>query len=166
MTTSHFSRSGAPGGPFTAGAADAAEVGTLLDRYLIGLDHDKLDDEWARGLFTRDACVEFPISRHEGIDGLADYHRAALAAFERTQHLNSPAVVVLDGDDRASLRANLISTHVHLPAGGPSDDASRAPFATGTSVEGEARRTPGGWRLSRLSFHLIWATGRPPAPAG
>jgi SnoaL-like domain len=138
-----------------------AEVGALLDRYLLSLDDDTLDDDWARSLFTPQARVEFPISKHEGIDGLAAYHREALTRFERTQHLNSPAVVELAGD-RALLRANLISTHVHLPANAPSN-GERAPlFATGTFVTGEAQRTPDGWRLSLLSFRLVWSSGSPP----
>ncbi|HET6358282.1 nuclear transport factor 2 family protein [Streptomyces sp.] len=140
-----------------------AEIGSLLDRYLVGLDDEKLDDDWAKRLFTDDAVVEFPMSRHEGIDGLAAYHRSALAAFERTQHLGSPAVVELDGE-RARLRANLISTHVHLPDQALPDGELPPLFATGTFVTGEARRTSEGWRLSLLSFRLIWATGNPPAP--
>ncbi|MGW1495722.1 nuclear transport factor 2 family protein [Streptomyces sp. NPDC002402] len=139
-----------------------AEIGSLLDRYLVGLDDEKLDDDWAKRLFTDDAVVEFPMSRHEGIDGLAAYHRGALAAFERTQHLGSRAVVELDGE-RARLRANLISTHVHLPDQALPDGELPPLFATGTFVTGEARRTSGGWRLSLLSFRLIWATGSPPA---
>ncbi|HKS47197.1 MAG TPA: nuclear transport factor 2 family protein [Amycolatopsis sp.] len=82
MTTSHFN----------------AEVGSLLDRYLLSLDDDKLDDEWASGLFTTDARVEFPVGRHEGIGGLAEFHRNDLAKFERTQHLN-PAAVVTELED-------------------------------------------------------------------
>ncbi|MET7622258.1 nuclear transport factor 2 family protein [Streptomyces sp. NPDC005408] len=140
-----------------------AEIGSLLDRYLISLDDEKLDEDWARRLFTDDAVVEFPMSRHEGIEGLAAYHSSALAAFERTQHQGSPAVVELDGD-RARLRANLISTHVHLPHQAPPDGERPPLFATGTFVNGEARRTAEGWRLSLLSFRLIWATGSPPAP--
>lgn len=143
----------------------SAEIGALFDRYLLGLDDDKLDDDWARGLFTQDARVEFPISRHQGIDGLAAYHREAMATFEKTQHLNSPAVVEIEGD-RARLRANLISTHVHLPANAP-PGGDRAPlFTAGTFMTGEARRTPDGWRLSALSFRLVWATGSPPPQAG
>ncbi len=138
---------------------DTTEISALLHRYLISLDDEKLDDDWANSLFTGDAVVAFPMSRHEGIDGLAVYHRSALAAFERTQHLGSPAVVALDGE-RATLRANLISTHVHLPA----HSGSQPLFATGTFVDGEARRTADGWRLSLLSFRLIWATGNPPGP--
>ncbi|MFE9255394.1 nuclear transport factor 2 family protein [Streptomyces sp. NPDC006879] len=142
----------------------SAEVAELLDRYLINLDDDKLDEEWARSLFTEDVVIEFPNARHQGLAGIAEWHGRSMAAFESTQHLNSPALVVLDGEDgegdRATLRANLISTHVHLPAnrglpGGPV-------FAAGTFVTGAARRTAEGWRLSALSFRMSWATGSPP----
>jgi hypothetical protein len=54
---------------------------------------------------------------------------------------------------------------VHLDDGVPPDGDRPPLFATGTFVTGEARRTPDGWRLSRLSFRLIWATGNPPARA-
>jgi hypothetical protein len=137
----------------------AAEISTLLDRYLLGLDDDKLDDAWAQALFSEDARVEFPMSRHEGIEGLAAWHRQALDAFARTQHLNSPAVVDFSGGQRAVLRANLVSTHVHHP-GTPGDPL----FVAGTLVHGEARHTERGWRLAELSFRLVWSTGSPPRP--
>jgi hypothetical protein len=141
-------------------ASHAAEVSALLDRYLLSLDADKLNDEWAGNLFTEHARVEFPNGWHEGLAGLADYHRDALAAFAATQHLHSPAVVDVAGD-RASLRANLVSTHVHR-----TDRTSRPDtpplFVTGTFVVGEARRTLRGWRISRLSFRLVWMSGDPP----
>lgn len=147
-----------------AGAADAtaaAEVAALLDRYLIALDDDALDDAWARGLFTEDAAVVFPVEqRHEGIAGLAAFHRGALGAFEATQHLNSPAVVDVDGDT-ARLRANVVATHVHHPG-----DEGPLLFSAGTLVTGEARRTADGWRLGLLSFRLVWAQGRPPGGTG
>lgn len=130
------------------------EVGALLDRYLVGLDERRIDDGWAASLFTADARVEFPMARHEGIEGLAEFHRTAMAKFARTQHLNSGAVVDL-GDGRATVRANLISTQV-LP--------SEALFTTGTFAHGEARLDADGWRFSHLSFRLVWSTGQPPAP--
>jgi len=136
-----------------------AAVAALLDRYLLGLDDDKLDDDWVRSLFTADATVEFPMSRHSGLAGMAGWHRDALAAFRSTQHLGSPAVVTLAGD-RATLRANLQSTHVHRPENEPTCGNL---FATGTFVTGEARRETGaGWRLSRLSFRVLWMSGSPP----
>lgn len=141
-----------------AQAAPAAEIGALLDRYLISLDDGtELDDDWAHGLFTEPARVEFPTSQHEGLVGIADYHRQSLAVFERTQHLNSPAVVGVAGD-RAWLKANVMATHVH-----------RAPaevlFTAGTLMTGEARRAADGWRLCRLSFRVLWVSGRPPGPS-
>lgn len=142
-------------------AESRAQVAALLDRYLISLDDEELNDAWAAGLFTADAVVAFPISRHEGAKGMAAYHRAALSAFAATQHLGSGSVVELDGD-RATLRANLLSTHVHHARHAPRGDLP-ALFATGTFVNGEARRTPQGWRLTLLSFRLLWADGAPPA---
>ncbi|MEU0154739.1 nuclear transport factor 2 family protein [Micromonospora fulviviridis] len=143
-----------------AAAAHRIEVAALLDRYLVGLDSAGpdsagLDDAWAGSLFTADAVVEFPVGRHQGIDGLAGFHRTAMAKFDRTQHLNSPAVVDLDGD-RARLRANLISTQVLK---------SQELFVTGTAAVGEAVLTAHGWRLRSMSFRLIWKTGEPPKPA-
>ncbi|MFC8415068.1 nuclear transport factor 2 family protein [Streptomyces coelicoflavus] len=140
-----------------AESTDAALVAELLGRYLVTLDDEEPDDAWARGLFTEDAVVTFPMSRHEGLAGLAEWHRASLAAFARTQHLGSPAVVTVSGD-RAVLRANVLTTHVHHPGG------DRPPlFRAGTLVRGGARRTAAGWRLVELSFTVQFTEGRPPA---
>ncbi|MFD5869526.1 MULTISPECIES: nuclear transport factor 2 family protein [Actinomycetes] len=139
-----------------------AEVAALLDAYLISLDDEILDAGWAKGLFTDDAVIEFPNARHQGADGLPAFHQKSLDAFARHQHLGSPAVVALEGEDRATLRANVIATHVHhLPATAP--EGTPAPrFAAGTFVNGAARRTPEGWRLSSLSFRVVWTEGNPP----
>jgi hypothetical protein len=138
-------------------AESGAQVAALLDRYFVSLDDDDLDDAWADGLFTHDSVVAFPMSRHEGITGMADYHASALSAFAATQHLGSRAVVEVTGDG-AVLRANLISTHVHHVR--EQGDTPQL-FATGTFVDGRARRTPLGWRLSELTFRLVWASGSP-----
>ncbi|MET9520005.1 nuclear transport factor 2 family protein [Streptomyces sp. NPDC002994] len=136
------------------------EISALLDRYLIGLDDQELDDAWAQELFTKDARVEFPMSRHEGLNGLADYHRDALGAFAATQHLGSPAVVEFgEAGERAVLRANLVSTHVHH-----SGAAAEPLFQVGTLATGEARLTADGWRLATLSFRVLWSRGTPPRP--
>ena len=134
-----------------------AEIGELLDRYVLGLDYDKLDDEWTAELFSDDVVIEFPVSRHTGIDGLAEYHRRALAMWAETHHLNTPSVVSVSGD-RATLRANMTSVHVHHEREGE----IRPHYVSGTCVTGDAVRTERGWRLSRLSFDLIWKTGNPP----
>ncbi|MFJ4717488.1 nuclear transport factor 2 family protein [Streptomyces sp. NPDC088785] len=141
--------------------AARAGVADLLARYFVTLDDEELDDAWARSLFTQDAAVVFPMSEHEGVAGMAGYHAAALSAFAGTQHLGGPAVVELDGE-QAVLRANLISTHVHHARHLSGEGAPAPLFVTGTFVDGRARRTAEGWRLSRLSFRLLWAQGSPP----
>ncbi|MGW1404088.1 nuclear transport factor 2 family protein [Streptomyces sp. NPDC002405] len=139
-----------------ADSVDAALVAELLGRYLVTLDDEEPDDAWARSLFTEDAVVTFPMSRHEGRAGLAEWHRASLAAFARTQHLGSPAVVTVVGD-RAAFRANVLTTHVHRPGG------DRPPlFRAGTLASGEARRTSAGWRMGELSFRVLFTEGVPP----
>lgn len=151
MTSNHLAAPGA-----AAGSAEAAVVGDLLGRYLIGLDDGELDDAWASSLFTEDAVVTFPMSAHTGRAGLAAWHQASLAAFARTQHLGSPPVVDIEGAD-AVFRANVLTTHVHHPGGqGP------ALFRAGTLACGEARRTPDGWRMSALSFRVLFTEGEPP----
>ncbi|MET9994746.1 nuclear transport factor 2 family protein [Streptomyces mutabilis] len=140
-----------------ADSADAVVVAELMGRYLVTLDDEEPDDAWARSLFTEDAIVTFPMSRHEGCAGLAEWHRASLAAFARTQHLGSPAVVTVTGD-RAAFRANVLTTHVHHPGG------DRPPlFRAGTLASGEACRTAAGWRIRELSFRVLFTEGEPPS---
>ncbi|TQJ92831.1 nuclear transport factor 2 family protein [Streptomyces sp. SLBN-31] len=154
MTSNHLAAPGA-----AAGFVEAAVVGDLLGRYLIALDDGELDDAWARSLFTEDAVVTFPMSAHTGRAGLAAWHQASLAAFTRTQHLGSPPVVDIDGE-RAVFRAHVLTTHVNHPGGqGP------ALFRAGTLAFGEARRTPDGWRMSALSFRVLFTEGEPPRRA-
>lgn len=143
--------------PTVTDVADAALVAELLGRYLVTLDDEEPDDAWARSLFAEEAVVTFPMSRHEGCAGLAEWHRASLAAFARTQHLGSPAVVTVAGD-RAAFRANVLTTHVHHPGG------DRPPlFRAGTLASGEARRTSAGWRMVELSFRVLFTEGEPPS---
>jgi len=75
----------------------------------------------------------------------------------RTHHLNTPSIVNVTGE-RASLRANMTSVHVHHEREGE----TRPHYVSGTYVTGDAVLTERGWRLSRLSFDLIWKTGNPP----
>ncbi|MFG2488764.1 nuclear transport factor 2 family protein [Streptomyces virginiae] len=134
-----------------------AEISSLFDRYVLGLDYDKLDGEWASSLFSEDVLIEFPVSRHVGIDGLVEYHQKALAMWARTHHVNTPSIVSIAAD-RATLRANMTSVHVHHQR----DGETLPHYVSGTYVTGDAVHTEQGWRLSRLSFELIWKTGNPP----
>ena len=133
-------------------------VADLFGRYLMTLDTVKLDSEWASWMFTPDVLIEFPMSRHEGIEGVADYHAQSLAPFAATQHLSSPPVVDPDGDTTATFSAHVVSIHVHR---GTPDAAPAARFSAGTIATGEARLTSAGWRLRRLSLQVVWTEGSP-----
>ncbi|MDG6106627.1 nuclear transport factor 2 family protein [Dactylosporangium aurantiacum] len=136
-----------------------AAVADLFGRYLMTLDTVKLDSEWASWMFTPDVAIEFPMSRHEGIEGVADYHAQSLAPFAGTQHLSSPPVVDPDGDTGARFRAHVVSIHVYAAGTAPGR------FSAGTIATGEARLTPAGWRLRRLSLQVVWTEGHPPGRA-
>ncbi|MEV6204718.1 nuclear transport factor 2 family protein [Streptomyces sp. NPDC051771] len=134
------------------------EISGLLSRYLVSLDDEEIDDAWARRLFTEDAHIDFPMSVHDGIDGLAAFHLHARAAFAGTQHLGSSVVTDVDDDgDHAALRANVLATHVHHPGA-----AADPLFQAGTLATARARRTAEGWRLASLSLRVLWTRGTPP----
>ena len=85
-----------------------------------------------------------------------------MAPFQRTQHVTTNHLVDLDGD-RASVRFNLIATHVHAEevrqrlGEGPG-----AHFTVCDYYEGDTVRTGAGWRFRRQTLHVTWTEGTPP----
>jgi hypothetical protein len=140
-----------------------AIVADLLGKYLTTLDTGKLDAEWARRLFTNDIVIEFPMSRHEGINGIDLYHTDALSKFAATQHLSSLPVVGRTGPGAIGFEAQVLSVHVHHRTS--PDDTRPERFSAGTAATGAARLTTAGWRLRRLSFRVVWTDGSPQRPA-
>ncbi|MFF5706487.1 nuclear transport factor 2 family protein [Streptomyces sp. NPDC012794] len=135
---------------------DRAELRELFDRYITALDtHDGTgDDETAfAALFTEDATFAFPIGVCTGIEAFAAFQREARQRWARTHHLSTNHSVVLDGD-RATLRAQQLTTHVHHGADGP-----EARFDVGGYSEAGAVRTEAGWRLNHVAFHVVWDSG-------
>jgi hypothetical protein len=133
-----------------------SEIAEMVDRYLCSLDERKFDENWARGFFTEDAIVEFPIGNAEGIDEIVADTRLGVLRFARAQHLGMNYLV--DGSlrrDRASARWNQVNHHVH-----PEGDL----FSTGTWSEADFVHTPAGWRIARTTMHVTWTFGRPPGP--
>jgi hypothetical protein len=158
------------------GVVERAAVAELLDRFIVALDDHKFDDDaWLRALVTDDVRFEFPLGAHDGVDGLAAFLKEPVSMFERTHHLNSKAVVDIEGD-QATMKANMIATHVNPPnhGGNGEDPGLLTTFGThmdgeprriiliGTHMDGEARRGSDGWRLQRLTFRLAWLMGDPP----
>ncbi|MEW1861867.1 nuclear transport factor 2 family protein [Streptomyces sp. NPDC088194] len=166
--TTRAAAPGTPGAPSHEDAAgladllDRAEIGGLLDRYLLDFDSrpdPPRDDSFYRSLFTEDLDLRFPVGGHRGLAGLAQFQHAAKRNWARTHHASTNHVVELLGD-RAEVSAKLLVTHVHPPLSG------RADLRTGSRIEAEAVRTADGWRLRALAIHLVWSRGDLPSGAG
>lgn len=142
--------------------ADRAEIAELIDRYITLLDTQDdhgFDDTWPRTVFTEDCRLEFPVGTVEGLHGAAGFHFDRKSRFARTHHLAANYGIRLDGDT-ARVRVHLVASHVHQDDG--PDPGGR--FDIGGYSEGEAVRTPDGWRLRRWRFSLMWSDGAGPRP--
>jgi hypothetical protein len=150
---------------------DRAAVSDLIDRFNRDLDDYTLegrrfDVEWVRSYFTESATVEYPVGKATGAQEIATLiDGRGMAPFQRTHHVTTNHLVDLDGD-RATVRFNLIATHVHAEevrerlGEGPG-----ARFTVGDYYEGEVVRTEIGWRFSHQTLHVTWTDGTPPTAA-
>lgn len=135
---------------------DRAELRDLFDRYVSALDTgDPAGPDVVPfdELFTEDATFAFPIGTCTGVEGFAVLRREAGARWSRTHHISANHDVRLDGD-RATLRVQQLTRHLHEPGGGPS-----APFEVGGYCLAHAVRTEAGWRLDHIAFHVVWDAG-------
>jgi 3-phenylpropionate/cinnamic acid dioxygenase small subunit len=136
---------------------DRSEIANLTSRLGLLLDEKRFDDMLS--VFTDDVIADFPHTGAGQIHGagvLADYGRKSQGVYERAHHVLTNQLVELDGD-RATVRANLIATHV------PRADQPGSHFDVGEYYHFEMVRTPRGWRISRLSPHPVWTSGVRPA---
>ncbi|MFH7597472.1 nuclear transport factor 2 family protein [Streptomyces racemochromogenes] len=135
---------------------DRAELRELFDRYVAALDTSDgggPDEARFAALFTEDATFAFPIGVCTGVEAFAAFQREARERWARTHHMSANHSITLDGD-RAVVRAQQLTTHVHHAGAGPV-----AHFAVGGHTEARAVRTPDGWRLSHVDFRVVWDSG-------
>ncbi|MEU3316859.1 nuclear transport factor 2 family protein [Streptomyces sp. NPDC006662] len=135
---------------------DRAELRELFDRYVAALDtRDGAGADEARfaGLFTEDATFAFPIGVCTGVAAFAAFQREARERWARTHHVSANHSITLDGD-RALVRAQQLTTHVHHAGAGQA-----AHFDVGGHTEARAVRTPDGWRLNQVTFRVVWDSG-------
>ncbi|MEH3055296.1 MAG: nuclear transport factor 2 family protein [Patulibacter minatonensis] len=108
-------------------------------------------------LLAADVTVRSPGGESAGLDRVVAQAERTHAAVT-TQHVMTDVIVDLDGDD-ARLTANLL---VAFLAPG---DASLAPsYRSGSRYAFGARRTPAGWRLTRIEVDPVWQLGERPVP--
>ncbi|HEX5117422.1 MAG TPA: nuclear transport factor 2 family protein [Pseudonocardiaceae bacterium] len=127
----------------------------LLDEYYLGFEAKRTGETWLRSFFTEDATVDFPVGTKHGLAEIAALQGHTLALWKSTLHQLGKRRVRVTGD-QASLQATLTATHVHR------DDDPGEHLHIGGYVDTEARRTPGGWRFTRMAIRLVWTQGDPP----
>ncbi|MFI6514201.1 nuclear transport factor 2 family protein [Spirillospora sp. NPDC050679] len=141
---------------------DRTAIIELIDRYMVSLDDRVFDDDWARAFHTEDFAATTPVGDGEGLAEAAESTRTAVGRFDATQHFSSNHIVDLDGD-RARVRWYALMVHVHLAETARArGQEPGAHFDVGGTFEGEAVRTPQGWRFRRLDVRPVWFNGRPP----
>jgi hypothetical protein len=149
---------------------DRDEIATLVHRLGACLDEARFDD--LRTLFTPDAVASTPGGVAEGIDAVIAQASRNHSPDDGIQHLISGVLVDPDGDT-ATVRANLVVTFARrtpAPAASAASAASgpapRAPAALGEVYRFAARRTPAGWRLTRVATTPVWVSHAPLEPFG
>ena len=119
----------------------------LVYRLGVALDDGRFYD--LRSIFTEDSTASTPGGSVEGIDALIAQASRNHSRERRNHHVITNVLVDLDGE-RADVRANLVVTFAR--------DA--VPYFTlGEVYRFDARRTPDGWRLSRVESTRVWTTG-------
>jgi hypothetical protein len=137
------------------------EISAVVSRFFRALDERKFDGDWHRDYFTDDVRMVAPLGIASG-DEAVRVTAEAVERFARTQHMATDVLTDVDGD-LATASWNALMVHVHREATLRQRGADANPvFTVGGYYDAELRRTPGGWRFSRMSIRAIWTTGEPP----
>ncbi|GGX59002.1 nuclear transport factor 2 family protein [Streptomyces minutiscleroticus] len=142
---------------------DHAEIGVLVDRFFHALDEREFAAGWALDFVTDDVRMETPLGTSRGAAAVRSTEEA-LERYDRTQHIASGILTDAEaGAERATVSWNALMTHVHREATLSERGADADPlFVVGGRFEADLRRTPRGWRFSRVEVRPTWTKGEPP----
>ncbi|MFC3577690.1 nuclear transport factor 2 family protein [Streptomyces yaanensis] len=133
--------------------SDRTAIHTLVHRLFRALDAREFAPGWMNDFGTADARMETPLGTTEGAEAVRAAEEA-LGRYDRTQHIASGILLDVDaGTGRGTASWNALMTHVH-------HDGTL--FTVGGHYEADLRRTPDGWRFSRVAVRAVWTQGRPP----
>jgi 3-phenylpropionate/cinnamic acid dioxygenase small subunit len=121
---------------------DRREIADLVSRLGLWLDEGRFAE--APSILVDDVSVDTPGGHAEGIERVVAQAQRN-HQYAHLQHVITNVLVDLDGD-RASVRANLVVTFANDAI--VSQQGERYRF--------DARRTPDGWRLSRIEVVPLW----------
>jgi len=136
---------------------DRAMISELLLRFARALD--ERDWEGYAALYADDGVLELPWGPPRPKAILAEDTEANLGRFAATHHISSKHQISLDGDSATS-RSYLQAVHVVDPG------AQGGLWTAGGWYDCSYRRTPDGWRFTRVALVPVWQSGSPPDWAG
>lgn len=145
-----------PASPATlAELADRIELTELVSR--LGRWLDDPASATPESLLTDDVRVRSPGGEARGRDRVVAQAKRTHEAV-MTQHAMSDVIPDIDGDE-ATITSNLLVAFV-------GDGVGSVPtYQSGTRYRFGARRTPTGWRLTRIDVAPVWEVGERPTPA-
>lgn len=129
---------------------DRAAISDLLVDFARALDEDDYDGYEAN--FAEDGVLELPFRTHHGRAGLAEYVRGNLGVFARTHHLSGNHAITIDRDTATS-KSYVQAVHVK------NDENDSDLAMLGGWYHCSYRRTPEGWRFTRVRLERVWTTG-------
>jgi hypothetical protein len=146
---------------------DHAEISMLVDRFFRVLDERMFAADWTRDFLTDDARMETPLGTSQGAEAIRATEEA-LERYDRTQHIASGIITdAAAGAELATASWNALMTHVHHDATLQERGSDADPlFTVGGRFEADLRRSPDGWRFSRMVVRPIWTKGQPPLGVG
>jgi hypothetical protein len=139
---------GSPGD--AAYVADALTLYQLVSHLGCTLDEKRPED--LRRVFTKDIRFHFGERLVEGVDEVVKRGEMLAGRFARIQHVITNIIVAVNGD-AATVRANLVATHVY------SADLPGQHYDSGGVYRFECARTASGWRIARASLQNVWTNG-------
>jgi len=127
---------------------DRAEIAELLARYARCID----ERDWAglQGTYAEDGVMEHGATA-VGRDGVPGLSERILTGVASSHHVVDDPGIEIDGDT-ARTRSHYFATHV-------ADDGAIIRQAGGW-YDCALRRTPAGWRFTRVTARSAWRTGQ------
>ena len=133
--------------------SDRLEIVDLITAYTRAVDTRAYDD--LREVFTEDAVLDYssvggPVDRRD-VD--IPWVEQGLAGFAAHQHLIGQVSIALDGDDAHA------TAYFTNPMVVRNSDGSDGVWECGGYYHHDLRRTPDGWRSTRMVDELVWQRG-------
>ena len=144
---------------------DRAEISDVVHAYATGLDRR----DWAlyRRIFTDLIEMDFrSVGLRAGTYRAEDWVRDArrlFAGFSATQHTSTNHVHDVRGD-AATCTSNMQAEHFVARESGDGLDNGADRWTIGGYYTNELVRTPGGWKLARVTLTVTWTRGNPGVP--